>query len=173
MAERSDEIRHEIEQTRERMGETVDALGHKADVPGRAREWASEKKEAVVSRVAGATPDPEAIRHRGRRARQTAERNPFGLAVGGAAIGFLAGLFMPSTRAEDERIGPMADQVKSTAAEAGREALERGKQVAQETTEAAMETAREKGREQGEELSSSLQEKAKEVAPQQPETRPS
>lgn len=72
MAERSDEIRHEIEQTRERMGETVDALGHKADVPGRAREWASEKKEAVVSRVAGATPDPEAIRHRGRRARQTA-----------------------------------------------------------------------------------------------------
>ena len=28
-------IRQEIEQTRERMGDTVDALGYKADVPAR------------------------------------------------------------------------------------------------------------------------------------------
>ena len=33
MAEKSDEIRQEIEHTREEMGETVDALAYKAAVP--------------------------------------------------------------------------------------------------------------------------------------------
>ena len=32
------EIRQDIEQTRERMGDTVEALGHKTDVTGRAKE---------------------------------------------------------------------------------------------------------------------------------------
>jgi hypothetical protein len=59
----------------------------------------------------------------------------------------------------------MADDVKATAAEAGREALDRGKDVVQEAGSAAIETAKERGREEGEELSESLQEKAREVAP--------
>jgi hypothetical protein len=99
--------------------------------------------------------------------KRVAERNPLGLAIGGAAVGFIAGLLVPSTRIESERIGPMADDVKSTAAEAGREALDRGKQVVQETGEAALETAKERSREQGEELTTSLQDKAREVVPAQ------
>jgi gas vesicle protein len=98
--------------------------------------------------------------------KRLAERNPLGLAIGGAAVGFLAGVLLPSTRVEDERIGPMADEVKATAAEAGREALDRGKDVAQEAGSAAIETAKERGREEGAELSESLQEKAREVAPE-------
>ena len=99
------------------------------------------------------------------RMKRLAERNPLGLAVGGAAVGFLAGLLTPSTRMEDARIGPVADEMKATAAEAGREALDRGKDVVQEAGATALETAKERGREEGEELSESLQDKARELAP--------
>jgi hypothetical protein len=39
--------------------------------------------------------------------KDTAERNPFGLTVGAAAVGFVAGLLIPSTRVENERMGEM------------------------------------------------------------------
>ena len=64
----------------------------------------------------------------------------------------------------------MADDVKATAADAGREAFERGKDVVQEAGATAIETAKERGREEGEELSESLQEKAREVAPREAPT---
>lgn len=165
MAEKSDVIRTDIERTRAEMGETVDALGYKANVPARAKGWAAERKDAVVSTVSGMTPDGEAVKRRSLRMKDTAERNPLGLTLAGAAAGFLAGLFAPSTRIEDEKLGPLADEVKSSAAEVGQEALEHGKQVAQAAAGSALETAKEEGREHGDELTSSLQEKARDVAP--------
>jgi len=172
MAQTSDELKQEITQTREQMAETADALAYKADVPTRTKDWVGDKKDAIVSAVGGAsaavgdaTPDGADVAQSMGRLKRLAERNPVGLAIGGAAVGFIAGLLAPSTRMEDERIGPMADDVKATAAEAGREALDRGKDVVQEAGSAAIETAKERGREEGEELSESLQEKAREVAP--------
>jgi hypothetical protein len=97
--------------------------------------------------------------------KRLAERNPLGLAIGGAAAGFIAGLLAPSTRIEDERVGPVADDVKGAATDAGREAMDRGKHVVQEAGEAALDTAKERGREEGEELSASLQDKARDVVP--------
>ena len=61
---------------------------------------------------------------------------------------------------EDEKIGPVADQVKEKAKETGQEALERGKQVAEQ----AADTAKEAGREQAQELKGSAQEKAEEAS---------
>lgn len=163
MAQRSDEIRGEIERTREQMGETVDALAHKADVPTRSKEWIGEKKEAVTSKVGEVTPDSEQMKRRMTRMKRGVETNPIGLAVGGAAVGFVVGMLVPSTRIEDERMGPMADDLKSTAADAGREAMERGRAAAQQAGQAAVETAEaelEKG--QPTDLSSSLREQARE-----------
>ena len=172
MAQTSDELKQEINQTREQLADTADALAYKADVPTRTKDWVGDKKDAIVSAVGGAsatvgdvTPDGADVAQSVGRLKRLAERNPVGLAIGGAAVGFIAGLLAPSTRMEDERIGPMADDVKATAAEAGREALDRGKDVVQEAGSAAIETAKERGREEGEELSESLQEKAREVAP--------
>jgi hypothetical protein len=79
------------------------------------------------------------------------------------AVGFVCGVLAPSTRVENEKLGPLADQVKATAAEAGQEALERGKATAQEAASAAVGTAREEGRRHGEELSSSVQERSHEI----------
>ena len=177
MARTSEELKQEISQTREQMAETAEALAYKADVPTRTKDWVGEKKEAIVSTVTGVsskvgdvTPDGAEVTQGVNRMKRLAERNPLGLAIGGAAVGFIAGALLPSTRVEDERIGAMADEVKATAAEAGREALDRGKDVVQDAGAAAIETAKERGREEGQELSESLQEKAQEVAPGKPET---
>jgi ElaB/YqjD/DUF883 family membrane-anchored ribosome-binding protein len=135
MGEDPDRIRLEIEQTREEMGETVDALSYKADVKSRAKDSLRERKEAVVDlkdRVVGAGPDTGQVKSQARRAKSVAEENPLGLAAGAIAVGFLAGMLVPSTRVEDERIGPLADDVKDRAKQTGQEALERGKQAAQE-----------------------------------------
>ena len=83
--------------------------------------------------------------------KDTAERNPLGLVVGGAAIGLLTGLLLPSTRVEDRQMGEMSDRVVDAAKETAGEALESGKQVAQDAASSASE--------HGRELASSLHER--------------
>lgn len=51
----ADELRQEIEQTRQRLGETVDELAAKADLKARARTKATEAKARARSRVAEAS----------------------------------------------------------------------------------------------------------------------
>jgi hypothetical protein len=182
VVEKSEVIRGEIEQTRSKMGDTLDALGYKANVPARTKGWFGRKKQAVsgacgsgmsrisgaadsaVARVSGATPNSNQVHAGAGRMKDTAERNPLGLAVAGAAVGVLAGLFAPSSSAENEKLGPMSDELKSKAVEAGQEAVEHGKQVAQAAAQSAVETAKEDGQQHGQEMSSSLNEKANAVS---------
>jgi hypothetical protein len=170
MGEDPNAIRHEIEQTRERMGDTVDALGYKADVPARAKESISEKVGAVKSKVTGigsgvsaATPQPDDLKQGAQHAVGVVQENPLGLAIGATAVGFLAGMLIPTSRIEDERIGPVADQVKEQAKQTGQEALEHGKQIAQETATVAAEKAQESGHAHAEELSDSAKQAADQV----------
>jgi len=171
------------------MTDTVEAIGYKADVKGRAGDYVSDKKDALtgkaqgvadaadslVSRVTGAMPDPRAAKQNvasgGRRAGSIAQSNPLGLAIGGVAAGFLLGLLLPSTSIEDEKIGELADDVKDRVKETGQEALEHGKQVAQETAQVAMQgakdaaqtavdTAKDSGQQHAEELKETAQSQA-------------
>ena len=164
MGKDPEQIRREIEETRLEMGETVEALGYKADVKTRMKESISDKKDAVVSRVTGAVPDTDGVKRGARRGVGMAKENPLGLAVGGLAVGFLVGLVVPSTRVEDERLGEMGDQLRDTARETGQEALDRGKTVAQEAASTAAETARETGSREADDMASSLKDSAQEVA---------
>jgi len=177
------------------MGETVDALAYRADVKSRMKDSIVQKRDRLVERVQGttgkvgeATPDGQQIKQGAQRAVGIAEENPIGLALAGVAGGFLAGMLLPSTKMEDERVGPLADQVKETAVDTGKEALDRGKEVAGEVAEQAVEgarevgqqavegakevgqqaveTARESGQEQAEELKESAKESAQEVSQQ-------
>lgn len=165
MGQDPSQIREEIEQTRSEMGDTVDALAHKTDVKSRVKESFTDKKERLrnqmmgtSSRISDATPEAQQVKEGARQAVGVAEENPIGLALGGIAAGFLAGMLLPSTRVEDEKVGPIADQVKEKAAEAGQEAVERGKEVAGQVAEQATETAKEAGQEQAEALKSSVKE---------------
>src|SRR4029450_12637054 len=159
------DIRAEIEETRARVGNEADALSYKTDVPARVGDYVDDKKQAVKDKATGvkdavtgtasqAVPSGENVG----RVKDTAERNPLGLALGAAGVGFVAGLLIPSTRGEDGGMGEMSARVVDAAKETASEAVERGKQVAQE----AAETAKESGKGQGQELASNLQERASE-----------
>jgi len=163
------EIREEIEQTRTEMGDTVEALGHKADVKGRAKDNIADKRDRLKERISGTTPDAGEVKQGAKRAVGVVQENPIGLAIGSVAIGFVAGMLVPSTRVEDEKLGPMADQVKESAKETGQEALERGKEVAQEATQSAKETVQERGGEHAEQLRDSARAKAEEASEASPQ----
>jgi len=155
-------IRQEIEDTRSQMGETIEAIGYKTDVKARAKDSVSARTDAVkdkVSSVMGrageSTPSTGDVKQGAKQAVSTAQENPLGLAIGAVAVGFVAGLLIPSTSVEDEKIGPVADQLKERARETGQEALEHGKQVAQDVAESAQETVKESGQQHAQELASS------------------
>jgi len=174
-------IRREIEQTRERMGDTVEALGYKADVPTRAKEAVGGKVTSVKERITGAagsvnesTPSTGDVKQAARKGAGVAQENPLGLAIGSIAVGFLAGMLIPSTRVENEKLGPMADQVKDQVQSTASEALDHGKQVAQEVASTAQEsaqqvvqdvkeTAQQSAQEHGQEVASSAQDNAQRV----------
>ena len=170
MGEDPGQIKQDIEQQREELGETVSALAYKADVPTRVKDSFADKRDRLKaqmssagSSIGDATPDGEDIRDGAKQAVGVAQENPLGLAIGGVAVGFLVGMVLPSTRVESEKIGPIADDVKDKVRETGQEAVERGKQVAQNTAQAAAEAAQESGREQAEALRSSAEDKVSEV----------
>jgi ElaB/YqjD/DUF883 family membrane-anchored ribosome-binding protein len=192
MGQDPDAIRQGIAQTRAEMSDTVEAVGDKADVPSRAKDKVSETmdtaknkvsdtatraKEAVVgtasragdrmsdttSRMGDATPSGGQVKQQAKRAAGLAQENPLGLAVGATALGFLAGLAVPSTRVENERLGPVADQVKDKVKETGQEALDRGKQVAQEVASSAAETAKQRTQEHGQDLAHSAKQNAQDL----------
>jgi gas vesicle protein len=158
MGKGTGEIRQEIEETRMRVGDEVDALSYKTDVGARVGDFVDEKKEAVTSTVSGAKDAVVSVVPSRRSVDRLAHANPMGLAIGAAAVGFVAGLLVPSTRVEEEHLGEAATRVRETASEAGHEALERGKDVAQ----SAMETVKEEGSQQSRELASDLKERVQE-----------
>jgi len=118
MGETPDDIRGEIENTRARMGDTVEAIGYKADVKSRMKESVSDKKDslvgsvsggknamvgkadALVARVGGIVPDASQVKD-GAAKVGVSKENPLGLAVAGAAVGFRRGHASP----EDGRGG--------------------------------------------------------------------
>jgi len=137
MGEDPNVIRADIERTRSEMGDTVDALGYKTDVKSRTRDKITDTKDRITGKVSDVTPDGRQVK----RAAGVAQENPLGLALGGVAVGVIAGLLLPTSRVEDEKIGPMADQVKDQIKETGEEAMERGKDVAQQAAETAKEAS--------------------------------
>jgi len=98
-----EQLRHQVEETRAELGETVDALSQKADVKARVAERVEDRKaawrerqedvKAKVSgareRVSGATPD-DAKRAASQVAR-TAERRPFPAIALALGLGLLIG----------------------------------------------------------------------------------
>jgi ElaB/YqjD/DUF883 family membrane-anchored ribosome-binding protein len=91
-----DEIRHDIEKTREQMGDTVEALAAKADVKGQARakvtelrENVTQKKEELSASASQAAPDSAG--QAAEQAKTFARGNPTAVA---AAVGVVAGFVL-------------------------------------------------------------------------------
>jgi len=163
MGQDPEAIRSEIEQTRERMGETVDALGYKTDVKARAKESVTDRVDSFKGKFSGVSdsvPSTGDAKDAAKRGKGIAQENPLGLAVGAAAVGFLAGLMVPATRVENEKIGPMADTMKDQVKETAQVAIEHGKEAAQDAGQAAAQAVKETGQQHAEEAKSDLQSQA-------------
>ena len=167
MGKDSREIRHEIEETRERMGETIEALGYKADVPARVKDNINERVETVKGvigdavanakgalggRVSSAKDALDDTKHAigdgtadrvagAKRAIGLAGENPLGLALGALAVGFLTGLLIPVSDLERKNLGPLRDKVIEQAKDMTSDLVDQGKAVISETTQAAVQSA--------------------------------
>ena len=163
MGKDPNQIREDIAATRERMGETVEAIGYRADVPSRVKEGIADKVGSVKDSISGgvqamtakvsdigssigeAMPSGEEIRTAARRTVSTLSENPIALAVGGLVVGFTAGLLLPRTRVETETMRPALDNAKRVARQTGEQVVEHGKQVLQEVASTAKESAQRHG----------------------------
>jgi chromosome segregation ATPase len=95
-----EQIRQEIEATREEMGDTVAALAAKADVKTQAKQKIEDtkatitsKKDELLGKAKGAS--PETASTAAAQASVKARQNPVPVAAAGAfAFGFLAGWIM-------------------------------------------------------------------------------
>jgi gas vesicle protein len=184
MGEDPRDIRHEVERTRERLGDTADALAYKADVPARTKDAVNDRVGAVKHRLSHLTgraqemtPDGDQLKRGAKRGAGAAQENPLGLAIGAVAVGFVAGMLVPASRVEREKLGPVADQVALVGDEAASElrdtaqhAVEHGKQMVHEIADSAVETAKERGGEHAEAVRDDLRESAEKVGQQAPGT---
>ena len=129
MGKDASELRQEIAETRERMGDTADAIAYKADVPHRLQDKVGEKVDQMKSAITGtvsqarqavsnagnALPDTSDIRENTMGAMDAVRQNPLGLFFGMAAVGFMIGSLLPVTDFETENVKPMVDQLKDRA----------------------------------------------------------
>jgi ElaB/YqjD/DUF883 family membrane-anchored ribosome-binding protein len=153
----------EVEDARRRVAEDVRSVAENANVVERAKETAQNKMDDVRSSVGQRV---QQVRDRLQDARDTVQEqaregmrtmpmmaeNPIGMLIAGVAVGFLIGLVLPVTRFESERIGPIANDMKNKARQAGSEVARRGGEVIKETISAGREAATNSIREQARDM---------------------
>lgn len=69
--------------------------------------------------------------------KHTADEYPLAVGAGFLALGVLAGMLLPSTRKEDELVGPSRDRLVHRARDVAEDAVERGKHVARTAADTA------------------------------------
>jgi ElaB/YqjD/DUF883 family membrane-anchored ribosome-binding protein len=109
-ADDPEEIREGIEQTREELGDTVEALAHKADVKAQVQDRVEERKQALQAKgvelkervsgardkVSGATPDDvrQGASHATTQLAETTRSRPVPMVLGAFAAGLALGLLI-------------------------------------------------------------------------------
>jgi hypothetical protein len=61
-----------------------------------------------------------------------AKDNALALGLGAFAVGIIAGMFIPRSKIEQERIAPLATEIKQKAVDTGEKAMQKGQQMAQQ-----------------------------------------
>ncbi len=95
-----------------------------------------DRARGVSDKASGAG---DQAQYRAKRAKGLAEDNPLGLAIGAIAAGFLAGLAIPSTQVEQEKLGPVAEKAKERASDMADQARAKATDAAEAAQSAAKE----------------------------------
>lgn len=204
MGSRSDEveeIRREIDESRENLGEAVGALAYKADVKNRGKEVVEDKKEAVMEkvdelttkmpgggddseggfgekvkdklpsrgdvsgkvdelkskapggdaagRVGEKTPSKEDVKEKAHGLTETAREHPAAVAGGAAVAGLAAGLALPETDLEREKLKPHAQEARAEATGRVQETVQQVKAGVQDAAGSVADAVKEQGQKQG------------------------
>ena len=191
-----EDIRREIDETRENLGTGVGALAYKADVKNRGKEAIDDKKEVVMDKVgelkekmpggggddggpgmgekvkdkmpdAGAmkeklpdgeaikdrlpdgTPSKEDVKAKAQDAAQTAKDNPIAVVAGAAAAGLAAGLAVPETEIEREKLKPHAQEARQQVEGKVQETVAQVKGGVQDAVDSTADAVREQAQQQG------------------------
>jgi hypothetical protein len=96
--ERSQDIRREIEATREEVADTVAALAYKVDVKARLREAIEQRVEAARGRANRSLRSARVVLGDLRTTVTASAGTPAGMATGAFAVGALLGLVLPGGR---------------------------------------------------------------------------
>jgi ElaB/YqjD/DUF883 family membrane-anchored ribosome-binding protein len=210
-----EDIRQQIDESRENLGSAVGALAYKADVKNRGKEAIEDKKEAIMEkvddlksrlpaggdgegsmgetiksklpdgdaiksklpdgdaiksklpdadaiksklpggvadaagRIGDATPSKDDIKRKTQDVAGSASEHPVAVVAGAAAAGLVAGLALPKTDLEREKLAPAAHNVRAEVQGSVQEAVEQAKSAAQDVASNVAEAVKEKGQQQG------------------------
>ena len=101
------------------------------------------------NRVAEATPSKEDVKAKAQAAAETAKDNPVAIVAGAAAAGLAAGVAIPQTDIEKEKLGPPAQQARQNIETKVKDTVGQAKSSAQEAVQGVAGAVKEKGQEQG------------------------
>lgn len=129
-------------ETMGRAGEAMSGARDRAsDMMGKARETTSGAYQKVSSSVSSAMDSVSSRMPSTRSITNFMQEEPMVLAGIGVALGAIIGAMLPTTRIEEQYVGPAAGSLKEQAKDAAREQWERGKQMASEGWDEAKEAA--------------------------------
>jgi hypothetical protein len=126
-----------IREGRHRMDNDASTSSHDADIRARVKDALTERVETVrgtISNAAGGIkhtmegagaklPRAEDVRSVAQRGAGLAARNPLALVAAAFAAGFVAGLLLPVSTLEREKLGPIGDDLVERAADMSAETL--------------------------------------------------
>jgi ElaB/YqjD/DUF883 family membrane-anchored ribosome-binding protein len=200
-----DDIRQQIEESRENLGNAVGALAYKADVKNRGKEAIDDKKEAIMEKVDGlksklpgtgdgegsmgetikaklpdgdaikgkvpdgdaikaklpsgvgdaagrigdATPSKDDVKRKAQDVAGSASDHPVAVIAGAAAAGLVAGLALPETDLEREKVAPTAQNVRAEVQGRAQEAFEHAKSAVQDAVGSVADAVKQQGQEHG------------------------
>jgi gas vesicle protein len=197
-----DEIRQQIDESRENLGHAVGALAYKADVKHRAKEVIDDKKEAVMEKVdelkskvpggdgegaglgdkvkdklpsgadmsdkldsvkaklpdgvsdatsqlADKTPSTAEAKAKAHGIAQTAKEHPAAIAGGAAIAGLAAGLAIPETNLEREKLAPAAQDARAQVTERVQDTVAQVKSGVQDAAGSVADAVKEQGQQHG------------------------
>jgi gas vesicle protein len=198
-----DELRKEIDETRENLGNAVGGLAYKADIKNRGKEVVDEKKETIMEKVddlkaklpggdgddaqgglgdkvksklpsgedvsgkvdamkskvpdgvgdaAGKigdkTPSKDDVKEKAHGPAETAKEHPIAIAGGAAVAGLAAGLALPETQLEREKLKPHAQQARAEATERVQETVQQVKSGVQDAAGSVTDAVKEQAQQQ-------------------------
>ena len=192
--EELDELRRQIDETRESLGQAVGGLAYKADVKSRGKEVLDEKKEQVMQKVdklkaklppgddaegglgdtvkaklpsgeelkaklpdgeqiknalPDGAPSPQDVKDTAHGLAQTAAEHPAAVAGGAAVAGLLAGLALPETQLERDKLKPNAQQARADVTERVQDTVQQLKSGVQDAAGSVADTVKQKGQHHG------------------------